>query len=112
MDTKDNKKGLSKTGLVIFAVLILLILALIAAVLMLKPSSVLKPETLDGDGFYRTAFPVEEAVYPEMKPYPAQMGRDFNEEYEAWNECVEAQRRDLEFSPELEAFYTLSINAG
>ena len=60
----ENRKGISKTALIIGALVILLVLALIAAFIFLKPSSIPKPELLDGDGFYRSAYSLAEPVYP------------------------------------------------
>ena len=107
MDKDKKRKGLSKSGLVAAGVAVLIVLAVIAALLLIKP----KPEILDGDGFYRTAYPLTQPQYPQMNPYPEETGRDFKQNYEAWNESVQAQRRELDFAPELQDFFINSMNA-
>ena len=46
-----------------------------------------------------------------MKPYPQEMGRDFDTEFELWSQSVQAQQRELDFSPELQDFFENSIRA-
>lgn len=62
----------------------------------------LRPDTA------QTAFAIAQAEYPEMAPYPDDFDHFDEKAYNAWQESVRAQRRDLGDISSLQAFFARS----
>ncbi len=104
MEKSEKRVGLSKTGFILSALAVLILIAIIAALILLKPGIMKSREAKD-------TMQLASPVYPEMNPYPDETSKDFDAEFDAWSESVMAQRRDLDFSPEIEGFFRETMTA-
>lgn len=56
-----------------------------------------------------TAYAINEASYPEMAHYPNEMSLNFDQQYDAWRDSIEAQQQPAGYADGLEPFFENSI---
>lgn len=59
--------------------------------------------------FFTTAYAINEAVYPQMASYPDQMSPFFEQQFDAWQSSVQAQKQPSGYANGLENFFESSI---
>ena len=59
--------------------------------------------------FVTRAYAVEQAVYPDMAPYPSQWQVNFEEAYDAWQASVQKQRQPAGYADGLQDFFASSV---
>lgn len=96
---KDKKKEKSRRTRWAAAVAAVLVIAVISAIALNPHNAPL----------VTTAYAVSEAAYPKMAPYPNEDAPSFDQDYDAWWESVQAQRREQGYADGLEPFFASGI---
>lgn len=96
---KSKKKERSRRPLWAAAVAAVLVIALISAIALNPHNTPL----------VTTAYAVSEAEYPKMASYPRESALSFEKDYDAWQESVQAQRRERGYADGLEPFFISGI---